>query len=99
MIYVEGGRSRTGELGRPRPGVGRAALESGTPVIPIAIHGSERVRNWKRLTFPKVVVHYGEPLTFEQEEDPSRERQIAVAEEVFAEVRRMYRALEAGDYS
>src|SRR5689334_21715027 len=38
MIYCEGGRSRTGELGEARPGVGRAALESGVPVVPVAIH-------------------------------------------------------------
>ncbi len=29
LIYAEGGRSRTGELGEPKPGVGRLALESG----------------------------------------------------------------------
>ena len=42
LIYAEGGRSRSGELGDPKPGVGRLALESGAPVVPVAIHGSER---------------------------------------------------------
>ena len=40
LMYPEGGRSRTGGLGEPRPGVGRIALESGVPVVPVAIHGS-----------------------------------------------------------
>ena len=40
LMYAEGGRSRTGGLGEPRPGVGRIALESGVPVVPVAIHGS-----------------------------------------------------------
>jgi 1-acyl-sn-glycerol-3-phosphate acyltransferase len=94
MIYVEGGRSRTGQLGEARPGVGRAALESGVPVVPVAIHGSQGIRRWKRLTFPKVTVRYGEPLRFEVVESPSREQQQACAEEVFARVRSMYEELE-----
>jgi 1-acyl-sn-glycerol-3-phosphate acyltransferase len=94
LIYAEGGRSRTGGLGEPRPGVGRIALESGVPVVPVAIHGSAGVRGWKRLRFPKVTVQYGEPLTFPVEAGPSRERQLEVANEVFDQVRAMYVALE-----
>src|SRR3954466_1096307 len=44
VMYCEGGRSRTGELSeRPKPGIGRLALESGAPVVPVAIHGSSKV--------------------------------------------------------
>ena len=63
-MYCEGGRSRTGRLGEPKPGVGRLALESGVPVVPVAIHGSLGVRGWKRLRFPKVTIQYGEPISF-----------------------------------
>ena len=94
LIYVEGGRSRTGGLGEPRPGVGRLALESGVPVVPVAIHGSQGVRRWKRLTFPKVTVQYGEPMTFPAVEEPSREQQQAASERIFAPVREMYAAIE-----
>ena len=90
LIYAEGGRSRSGELGEPKPGVGRLALESGAPVVPIAIFGSATVRRWKRLRFPRVTVEYGEPLSFPMEESPSRERQLEVATEVFNRVREMY---------
>ncbi len=90
LIYAEGGRSRSGELGEPKPGVGRLALESGAPVVPVAIHGSARVRRWKRLRFPKVTVQYGEPLSFPVERSPSRERQQEVATEIFNRVRAMY---------
>src|SRR3954451_4880070 len=65
-MYCEGGRSRSGRIGdRARPGIGRLALESGATIVPVAIHGSERVRNWKRLQFPKVTVLYGEPFRYE----------------------------------
>ena len=49
-----------------RPGIGRLALESGAPVVPVAILGSHQVRNWKRLRFPRVIVRYGKPIVFER---------------------------------
>ena len=60
-MYCEGGRSRTGKVAeQAKRGIGRLALETGAPVVPIAIYGSSRVRNWKRLQFPKVTVQYGD---------------------------------------
>jgi 1-acyl-sn-glycerol-3-phosphate acyltransferase len=90
VMYAEAGRSRTGELGTPRHGLGRLALESGAAVVPTAIAGTERVRNWKRLQFPKVTVQFGEPLTFEQVSDPAREQAQAASEIVFDRVREMH---------
>jgi 1-acyl-sn-glycerol-3-phosphate acyltransferase len=93
VMYAEGGRSRTGQLGHARPGVGRIALESGVPIVPAAISGSAEVRNWKRLRFPKVTVQYGDPISFEQVESPTREQAQAVADQIFAEVQRLYYGL------
>jgi 1-acyl-sn-glycerol-3-phosphate acyltransferase len=93
LVYAEGGRSRSGELGEVKPGIGRIALESGVPVVPVAIHGSASVRRWKRFRFPKVTVQFGEPLSFPVEEEPSRERQLEAATEIFAPVRKMYAEL------
>ncbi len=93
LVYVEGGRSRSRNLGEPRPGIGRIALESGAPIVPVAIHGSAAVRGWKRLRFPKVTVQFGEPLTFGVEPSPSRERQLEIATEIFGQVRAMYEGL------
>ena len=93
LVYAEGGRSRSGQLGEPKPGIGRIALETGAPIVPVCIHGSERARQWKRLRFPKVTVQFGEPLSFPVEGEPSRERQLEVATEVFGRVREMHEAL------
>lgn len=94
LMYAEGGRSRSKELGRPKPGVGRLALEAGVPVVPIAIHGSEHVRDARRrLRTPKVTVQYGEPLRFTQVDHPTREQSQYVADQVFGRVRTMYEAL------
>ena len=95
LVYAEGGRSRSGKLKEVKPGIGRIALESGAPVVPVAIQGSEKVRRWKRFGFPKVTVRFGEPLSFPTERGPSRERQLEVAEEIFAPVREMYEGLAA----
>src|SRR3954468_7062288 len=74
VMYAEGGRSRSGELGEAKPGIGRIALESGVPIVPTAIAGSAEVRNWKKLRFPKVTVQYGDPITFERVENPTRDQ-------------------------
>src|SRR4051794_5616714 len=95
VMYPEAGRSRTGKLSeRARPGIGRLALESGAPVVPTAIFGSSKIRNWKRLQFPKAVVQYGEPLTFPQEASPSRERAQEVADQIFDAIKELYAGLE-----
>ena len=94
-MYCEGGRSRTGKLSeKAKPGIGRLALETGAPVVPIAIHGSSRVRNWKRLQFPKVTIRYGEPICWEPIAEPTREQQQAVADQILVEIRRLYADLE-----
>jgi 1-acyl-sn-glycerol-3-phosphate acyltransferase len=93
LVYAEGGRSRSGELGEVKPGIGRIGLESGVPVVPVAIHGSAKVRRWKRLRFPKVTVQFGQPIVFAAEASPSRERQLEAASTVFGRVREMYEGL------
>jgi 1-acyl-sn-glycerol-3-phosphate acyltransferase len=97
VMYCEGGRSRTGQLGEePKRGIGRLALETGATVVPAAIHGSSHVRNWKRLQFPKVTVLFGDPIRWEPRiESPTREQQQAVANQIFAEIKSLYGQLEA----
>jgi 1-acyl-sn-glycerol-3-phosphate acyltransferase len=96
LMYLEGGRSRTGELGEARSGVGRLALESGVPVVPVAIFGSQGARNWKRLQFPKVTVQFGDPIRFEQVDNPTREQAQAASEVVFEDVQKLYNGLREG---
>ncbi len=94
-MYCEGGRSRSGQLAESaKPGIGRLALQSGAIVVPVAIHGSSKVRNWKRLQFPKVTVQYGEPFRYEQTPEPTREQAQVVADEVFTEIKALYHGLD-----
>lgn len=61
-IFLEGGRSKTGELMRPRSGCALVAQQMQVPVIPACI---TVVGNPKHI-FSKRVIHFGEPLTPEQ---------------------------------
>jgi 1-acyl-sn-glycerol-3-phosphate acyltransferase len=94
-MYCEGGRSRDGKLAEhAKTGIGRLALETGAPIVPIAIHGSSRIRNWKRLQFPPVTIQYGDPIRWEPVEDPTREQQQEVADAVLDEIKLLYNGLE-----
>lgn len=99
VIYPEGGRSRTEALAeRARPGVGRLALESGAPVIPVAIHGSQWARNWRRGQLPRIAVRYGQPVTYARgdlEREAGRERWQEVADDVLARIRALWQELDS----
>jgi 1-acyl-sn-glycerol-3-phosphate acyltransferase len=94
VMYCEGGRSRTGRLAdQARPGIGRLALESGAPVVPLAILGSHQVRNWKRLHFPKVTVQFGKPFSFDVIQHPTREQQQEAADVIFGRINELHSEL------
>jgi 1-acyl-sn-glycerol-3-phosphate acyltransferase len=93
VMYIEGGRSRTERLGEPKPGVGRLALETGAAIVPTAIAGTAKVRNWKKLQFPKVTVQYGDPVRLDRVEDPTRDQSQAASEVVFAHIETLYYGL------
>jgi 1-acyl-sn-glycerol-3-phosphate acyltransferase len=71
VIFPEGTRHRNGPLAQPKRGVGRLALETGAPVVPIAILGSERARRGWKIRPVWVRIRCGRPLTFPRVEQPS----------------------------
>src|SRR5680860_1137244 len=54
VMYCEGGRSRTGGLGEPKAGIGRLALESGAPVVPVALRPFSRRPRQRRSMREKI---------------------------------------------
>jgi glycerol-3-phosphate dehydrogenase (NAD(P)+) len=64
LMFPEGTRTRPGSLGKPKRGVGRLALDTGAPVVPIAIIGTEDIRRGWRIRPRKVRLRAGPPLRF-----------------------------------
>jgi glycerol-3-phosphate dehydrogenase (NAD(P)+) len=71
VVFPEGTRIVSGSLGRPKRGVGRLALQSGAPVVPVAVTGSEHARDGWRIKPVRVHVRCGAPLTFPKVANPS----------------------------
>src|SRR5512133_3770353 len=83
LIFPEGTRTRPGPLGRPKRGVGRLALETGVPVVPVAVIGTEAVRNGWRFRPHKVRIRAGAPLTFPHVDKPSGALAGAVTDRIW----------------
>jgi glycerol-3-phosphate dehydrogenase (NAD(P)+) len=84
VIFPEGTRTRPGGLGNPKRGVGRLALETGAPIVPVAVIGTEDVRRGWRIRPHKVRLRVGRPLQFTRVAEPSPQLARAVMERVWA---------------
>jgi glycerol-3-phosphate dehydrogenase (NAD(P)+) len=84
VVFPEGTRVRPGPLGKPRRGIGRLALETGAPVAPVAVIGTEDVRRGWRIRPRKVRVRVGRPLHYPTVERCSPNLAGAVTERIWA---------------
>ncbi len=92
-IYPEGTRSPDGRLYRGKTGVARMALETGVPVIPVAMVGVEQVnppgsRRWRR---GHIRVIFGAPLTFDARPQDSGNASIErrITDEIMLAIKRL----------
>jgi 1-acyl-sn-glycerol-3-phosphate acyltransferase len=89
-IYPEGTRSHDGRLYRGKTGVARLALETGVPVIPVAVLGTDVVAppGKKFGTFTRPGVRFGKPLDFSRYEGLENDRYIlrAITDEIMYEI-------------
>lgn len=93
-IYPEGTRSPDGRLYRGRTGIARMALESGVPVIPVAMIDTDKIQPPGKKV-PKIMqvgIRFGEPLDFSRYEGMSGDRFIlrSVTDEI------MYALMDLG---
>ena len=92
-IYPEGTRSHDGRLYRGKTGVARLALETGVPVIPVAVVGTDVVAppGKKFGSFTRPVVRFGRPLDFSRYEGLENDRYIlrSVTDEIMYEIMRL----------
>ena len=89
-MYPEGTRSPDGRLYKGKTGLARLALETGVPVIPVAMIGTDSVNppGSKMWRFGRVEVKFGAPLDFSRFEGLAGNRFIerAVIDEVMYEL-------------
>jgi glycerol-3-phosphate dehydrogenase (NAD(P)+) len=83
LMFPEGTRTRPGSLGQPKRGVGRLALETGAPIVPIAVIGTEDVRRGFRIRPRKVRIRAGRALHFPQVTDASTALAMAVTDRIW----------------
>jgi 1-acyl-sn-glycerol-3-phosphate acyltransferase len=86
-IYPEGTRSPDGRLYRGKTGVARMTLETGAPVIPVAmIYSSRKLPFGKKI--PRVQVRFGKPLDFSRYEGLSGDRFVerSITDEIMYEI-------------
>ncbi|MFL6062377.1 MAG: lysophospholipid acyltransferase family protein [Marmoricola sp.] len=92
-IYPEGTRSHDGRLYRGKTGVARLALETGVPVIPVAVVGTDEIAPPGKTfgSFTRPTVRYGKPLNFERYEGMENDRYIlrSVTDEIMYEIMRL----------
>jgi 1-acyl-sn-glycerol-3-phosphate acyltransferase len=97
ILFPEGTRSKTGELGRGKPGIGMLALEAAVPVIPARIENSRR---FLRLPFTgkRLIMKFGSPITTGSLEkfEKSKEGYRALVQEVMRGIRSLENDLERG---
>lgn len=89
-MYPEGTRSPDGRLYKGKTGLARVALESGIPVIPVAMVGTNVVNppGSKMWHFGRVEVRFGKPMDFSRFEGLAGNRFIerAVIDEIMYEL-------------
>jgi 1-acyl-sn-glycerol-3-phosphate acyltransferase len=92
-MYPEGTRSPDGRLYKGKTGLARLALQTGVPVIPVAMVGTDVVNppGSKRWRFGRVQVKFGKPMDFSRFEGLAGNRFIerAVIDEVMYELMRL----------
>ena len=92
-IYPEGTRSHDGKLYRGRTGVARLALETGAPVVPCAVVGTDVVAPSGKVFghWTRPAVRFGPPLDFSRSEGLENDRYIlrSVTDEIMYEIMRL----------
>lgn len=102
-IYPEGTRSRDGRLYRGHTGIGHLVLESGAPVIPVALKGTERIQpiGSHRIHPAKVHIEFGPALHLAERfaSMPRGKARREIADEVMAAIHAMSGQELAGEYN
>jgi 1-acyl-sn-glycerol-3-phosphate acyltransferase len=89
LLFPEGTRSRTGEMGNFKPGAAALCISRDVPCLPIALYGASEAmpygRTWPGKGKPPVYVNFGEPMRPDDGESVA-----GFSERIAKEVRGLY---------
>jgi len=89
LLFPEGTRSRTGEMGNFKPGAAALCISRDVPCLPIALYGANEAmpygRTWPGKGKPPIYVNFGEPMRPEDGESVA-----GFSERIAKEVRGLY---------
>jgi 1-acyl-sn-glycerol-3-phosphate acyltransferase len=89
LLFPEGTRSRTGEMGNFKPGAAALCISRDVPCLPVALLGASEAmpygKNWPDKGRPPIYVTFGEPLHAEDGESVAQ-----FSERIAKEVRGLY---------
>ena len=95
ILFPEGTRSRTGEVGEGRPGAGLVALANQPQIVPVTVAGMSDVlpigASWP-IPFQRVTILFGPPIDYSHliGEERTKETALAVVEQVMSVIRYQY---------
>jgi 1-acyl-sn-glycerol-3-phosphate acyltransferase len=100
-MFPEGHRSRTGGLLKAHPGTAVVALRSGAPVLPVAITGTEKLRDpWSILRRrPRIQVVIGQPFSLGAPAQARGEAVSVATERIMREIAALLPAAYRGVYT
>ena len=64
-MFPEGTRSKTGKLGKGKPGIGMLARSAVVPIVPAYIHNS-KIFHKVLITGRRLIIGFGEPIGVER---------------------------------
>jgi 1-acyl-sn-glycerol-3-phosphate acyltransferase len=97
-LYPEGTRSTDGILREGHQGVGLISVMSGSPVLPVAITGSNMIiqKPHKRLFFPQIKISFGKPIdtTSIIQEYGNKQASEVITLKTMSEIKKLYEEIK-----
>ena len=88
LLFPEGTRSRSGELGEARAGVGMISVTTGRPVVPVCVEGTGRIFK-ALLGLGGVRVRFGAPVSPDRIRGGRKDRYRHLSDQVMKEIAKL----------
>jgi len=88
VIFPEGTRSKTGELGAPEGGLSLIAAKADVPIVPVGIVGTRYIFS-RQCFLPQVKIHFGTPVVYRKVDPITGEKPSDIGIQVMQSIREL----------